>query len=57
MRTMELSGTANHCTSRGRYERGNHRQLPQFASTGQVGQLFDIEVQELAGIMVESTDG
>lgn len=57
MRTMELPRTANHCASRGRYERGNHRQLFQLASTGQVGQLFDTEVQRLAGTMAKSTDG
>jgi len=57
VRTMELSGTANHCTSRGRYERGNHRQLPQFASTGQVEQPFDINAQGLAETRAESTDG
>ena len=28
-----------------------------FASTGQVGQPFDIDAQGLAGTMVESTDG
>ena len=57
MRTMELSGTANHCTSRVRYEQDNHRQLPQFASTNQIGQPFDIEAQGLARTRAESTDG